>query len=100
MPGLAPLLTAALAGAATPANPPALDGQWCADVTETLTVDGVKEPVSTNAYNLCLDTTGIRWSQAQAPEGAGYSIFNGTDCRLIDCARAHRNAPRTASLPV
>jgi hypothetical protein len=64
--------------AATAASPPNLDNFYCADVTETLSVDGVKTPISTNAYNLCVDGVNMRWSQAQAPIGAGFSIFNGT----------------------
>jgi hypothetical protein len=63
---------------ASAASPPTLVNSYCADVTETLTVDGVKDPLSTNSYNLCVDGVNMRWSQAQAPAGAGYSIFNGT----------------------
>ena len=72
------ILTAATLTLAHAASPPALQNSYCADVTETLTVDGVKNPLSTNAYNLCVDGVNMRWSQAQAPAGAAYSIFNGT----------------------
>ena len=60
-------------------SPPKLENSWCADITEALTVDGVKDPISTNSYNLCVDAENMRWSQAQKPEGSHYSIFNGTD---------------------
>jgi hypothetical protein len=70
--------TALAAAVASAASPPTLANSYCADVTETLTVDGVKNPISTNAYNLCVDGVNMRWSQAQAPTGAGYNIFNGT----------------------
>ncbi len=62
------------------ASPPVLDNFYCADVTETLTVDGVKEPLQTNAYHLCVDgSSGVnRWSQSRG-KGQQMGIFNGTD---------------------
>ncbi len=70
--------------AANAASPPVLDNSYCADVTETLSVEGVKEPLQTNSYNLCVDgTSGTnRWSQEKSG-GAGIAIFNGTDFWML-----------------
>ena len=79
MPALTATVLASLALSPGGTGPPTLQSSWCADVTEALTVDGVRDPIQTNAYNLCVDAVNVRWSQAQAPEGSQYSIFNGTD---------------------
>ena len=81
MKSAAAIITVTAITAATATSVPVLDNSYCADVTEILSVDGVKDPLATNAYNLCVDgTSGVnRWSMAQSPLGSQYSIFNGTD---------------------
>ena len=60
MPAVTATLLASLA-LSPGAAPPTVQNSWCADVTEVLTVDGVKDPIQTNAYNLCVDAVNMRW---------------------------------------
>ena len=56
---------------------PTLTGDFCADVVETLTVDG-SAPLPGKNYTLCVDKTNVRWNQKGADQkGADYlNIFN------------------------
>lgn len=81
-----------------PTTLPTLTSNYCADVVETLTIEGSKpmyalirlhpaNPLLTrlhlpsrpgNSYTLCVDNTNIRWNQ-RAADGSNLQIFNGTD---------------------
>lgn len=54
---------------------PTLTSTYCADVVETMTVEG-SPPTPGKNYTLCVDNTKIRWNQVTADTMA---IFNGTD---------------------
>ena len=60
-----------------PAPLPTLTGDYCADVTETLIIDG-SAPQPGRAFTLCVDNTNIRWNQ-KAAGGKTWQIFNGTN---------------------
>eukprot|EP00939_MAST-03C_sp_MAST-3C-sp1_P002207 g2207.t1 len=74
-----------LCSSAVTPPPSNLNNDYCADVTETLTVENIKEPISTSSYRLCVDGTNMRWSQVYENEDPAVStspkmsIFNGTD---------------------
>ena len=56
---------------------PTLTSTYCADVVETLTVEG-SPPTPGKNYTLCVDNTKVRWNQVAA-DGSTMAIFNGTD---------------------
>lgn len=71
------LFSVALALGAQAAALPALTTSYCADVVETITIDG-SAPAPGRAYTLCVDNNKIRWNQ-KSSDGSHISIFNGTD---------------------
>jgi len=73
----------------TPAPPPLppVKPSFCADLVETLTIDG-SPPTVGRQYTLCVDVTNLRWSQRYADDSS-FDVFNGTDIfRLAKSAAA------------
>ena len=67
----------ALSVAAVAADVPTLTSTYCADVIETMTVDG-SAPVTGNSYHLCVDNVNVRYNTRYL-DGSQIGIFNGTD---------------------
>ena len=56
---------------------------FCADVIETLTIDGTPPQIHSQ-YRLCVDKSNVRWNQVML-DRSSMTIFNGTDVWKLVC---------------
>jgi hypothetical protein len=87
------VLCVALHGALVASDTPVVEDSFCADVVETLKVNGSVH--SSRAYNLCLDTPTLSWRRDDSlPEGfTGSSIFNSTENLVYKVLFDSKNDP-------